>query len=223
MLLAVIRQYRLTAISNGLLLPSSDWYDSGATITELATIPTSNESGIRNVCIGWCGEGSLPISGKESAIKFAINEPSSITWNWKIQFLISLTVNPLTVGITNPFGENLWVDAGKLLVSVSPNSDYSFSYWSANSEEIIIERPNEASSAVTINGPGTITARLTNTTTLKSANSIPADSKYPADPTSIPSAAKTPESDKTSSPSTSPTDSHRQKPYPFPNKFASSR
>ena len=71
--------------------PSSGWFDSGSSITESVTSPVSGGSGIQYVCTGWTGTGSVPASGTASSVAFTITQPSSITWNWKTQYYLTVS------------------------------------------------------------------------------------------------------------------------------------
>ncbi|MGA2768620.1 MAG: hypothetical protein ABSF24_09955 [Candidatus Bathyarchaeia archaeon] len=68
--------------------PASGWYDSGSGITESVTSPVSGGSGTQYVCTGWTGTGDVPPSGIVTSVDFTITQPSSMTWNWKTQYLL---------------------------------------------------------------------------------------------------------------------------------------
>lgn len=71
--------------------PTSGSYASGANITASVTSPWPGVAGTRYVCTGWTGTGSVPPSGTTSIVTFTITQNSSITWNWKTQYLVSFT------------------------------------------------------------------------------------------------------------------------------------
>jgi hypothetical protein len=71
--------------------PTSGSYASGANITASVTSPWPGPAGTRYVCTGWTGTGSVPPSGTTSIVTFTITQNSSITWNWKTQYLVSFT------------------------------------------------------------------------------------------------------------------------------------
>ena len=55
--------------------------DSDAEVTASVEVPAP-AGGVRSVCTGWTGTGSVPASGGDSSVTFVITEDSSITWNW---------------------------------------------------------------------------------------------------------------------------------------------
>jgi hypothetical protein len=74
--------------------PTSGWYGSGANITASVTSPWLGPAGTRYVCTGWTGTGSVPPSGTTSIVTFTITQNSSITWNWKTQYQITVIASP---------------------------------------------------------------------------------------------------------------------------------
>jgi hypothetical protein len=71
-------QYYLTVSSDyDSPSPTSGWFDDGTSITGYVSSPASGYASS-----GWSGTGSVPASGSSSVVTFAINAPSSITWNW---------------------------------------------------------------------------------------------------------------------------------------------
>ncbi|MEM3719635.1 MAG: hypothetical protein QXD45_06420, partial [Candidatus Bathyarchaeia archaeon] len=106
----------------------SGWYDAGANITVTVTSPVQGPIGTRYVCIGWNGTGSVPSTGNETAISFNLEEPSSITWNWKIQYYLRMDVKPEGSGMTTP--NSGWYDAGLTVqILATPYSGYRFEGW----------------------------------------------------------------------------------------------
>ena len=155
-------QYYLTVSSTyGSPSPSSGWFDSGSSITDFVASPVSGGSGARYVCTGWSGSGSVPASGSASAATFTINAPSTITWTWNTQYLVSFATNPSHAGTTSPSGTNVWENAGATSIYANTTStDYTFSSWSSNTGNITFEPAATSSTTATINGPGTITANI---------------------------------------------------------------
>jgi KaiC/GvpD/RAD55 family RecA-like ATPase len=68
--------------------PTSDWFEAGISITASVTSPVSGPVGTQYICTGWTGTGSVSMSGTNTSVTFTMNEPSSITWNWKTQYLL---------------------------------------------------------------------------------------------------------------------------------------
>ena len=87
--------------------PLSGWFDSGSYITESVTSPASGPAGTQYVCTGWLGSGSVPSSGSASSVAFTISEPSSVVWNWKTQFFLTVTS-----AYDSPSPVSGWFDSG---------------------------------------------------------------------------------------------------------------
>jgi len=153
------------------------YYNAGASVTASVTSPADEASGRRYVCTGWAGTGSVPLTGAAPTVTFTINTPSTITWNWKTQCLltiktqgitpipdfnkqITVTVNGATTddyGVTRiydaqPNGWRKWIDEGTVAnISVNdPGGSPNWSKWDDNF-------PNMARSG-TMNAPLTLTA-----------------------------------------------------------------
>ena len=62
-------------------------YDEGTKITVSATTHTDTANGIRYIPTGYTGTGNVPTSGSGTTASFFITEDSSITWQWRRQFL----------------------------------------------------------------------------------------------------------------------------------------
>src|SRR5271157_5576661 len=139
--------------------PSSGWFDSGSSITESVTSPVSGGSGIQYVCTGWSGTGSAPASGSASSVTFTITQASSITWNWKTQYY--LTVND---GGHGTIGGQGWYDAGTdtqasmapLTVAGTTGTQYVFAGWSGDATG-----SGSPSNNILMDGPKTATATWT--------------------------------------------------------------
>jgi len=117
--------------------PTSGWFDAGQEITASVTSPWPGPSPkVQYVCTGWTGTGSVPASGTTTTVTFTINEPSSITWNWKVQYYLDVAVDPSTlppIPGADWYDECTWV---KLTApEFLPDADgidgvrYKFSYW----------------------------------------------------------------------------------------------
>jgi len=139
--------------------PSSGWFDAGSSVTASVTSPVSGGSGIQYVCTGWSGSGSVPSSGSSSSVTFTINAPSSITWNWKTQYYLTMQVGGGSGTVTPSSG---WYDSGSSVqISASPSSNYRFDHWTGSGTGSYSGTSNPA--AVTMNGPITETAYFAQT------------------------------------------------------------
>jgi hypothetical protein len=140
--------------------PSSGWFDAGSSVTASVTSPVSGGSGIQYVCTGWSGSGSVPSSGSSSSVTFTINAPSSITWNWKTQYYLTMQVSPSGSGTVTP--SSGWYDSGSSVqISASPSSNYRFDHWTGSGTGSYSGTSNPAT--VTMNGPITETAYFAQT------------------------------------------------------------
>ncbi len=94
------KQYYLTVSSSyDSPTPTSNWFNSGSSITESVTSPFSGGSSTQYVCTGWTGGGSVPSSGSVSSVPFTINAASFITWNWKTQYQVTF----VQAGVSSDF------------------------------------------------------------------------------------------------------------------------
>ena len=66
--------------------PETGWFEAGKSITASVTSPVSGPVGTQYTCTGWTGTGSVSISGTNTSVTFTMDKPSSITWNWRIQY-----------------------------------------------------------------------------------------------------------------------------------------
>jgi len=149
-----ILQYYLTVTSPyGSPTPLSNWFDAGTSINALVTTPWAGPTGTRFVSTGWTGTGSVPISGTTNSVSFAINAPSSITWNWKTQYYLTVKTDPS--GITTISGEG-WYDASTSVPLTAPSvTGYAFLHWDVDGA---LKGTGVKSISVTMNSPHTATA-----------------------------------------------------------------
>lgn len=157
-------QYYLTVTSpHGSPTPTSGWFDAGTEITASVTSPWSGSAGVQYVCTGWTGTGSVPASGTTTSVSFTINEPSSITWNWKTQYYLTAQTDPTGLSPA-PTPSSGWYDEGTDVVLTAPdtsylNSDeYSFEYWDVDGTS---QGTGVNPITVTMNQPRTATAYYT--------------------------------------------------------------
>ena len=150
--------------------PMSGWYDAGS-ITASVNSPVSGPTGTRYVCTGWTGTGSVPSSGTGTSVTFTLNEPSSIIWNWKTQYLLTVTTNPTGLSpqpTRNPAGEagptnSWWYDASSsVTLTAQAVTDYTFNYWDVdgtsrgdgvNPITVVMDAPHTATAHYTYTPP----------------------------------------------------------------------
>jgi hypothetical protein len=147
-------QYYLTVTSPyNTPTPTSGWFDEGATITASVTSPWAGTSGTRYVCTGWTGTGGVPASGTANSVAFTMNAPSSITWNWKTQYYLTVGTKPS--GITSISGAG-WYDSSTNVPLTAPDvEDYEFRYWDVDG---VTQGTGVTSISVKMNAPHTATA-----------------------------------------------------------------
>ena len=153
--------------------PTSNWFDAGSSVTASVTSPVSGGSGTQYVCTGWSGTGSVPASGVSTSVTFVINAPSSITWNWKTQYYLTMQANPSAGGTVTP--SSGWYDSGtQVQISATPASGYRFGSWSGSGAGSYSGTSNPAT--VTISAPITETANFVQIATVSfSATGIGSD------------------------------------------------
>jgi hypothetical protein len=124
----------------------------GTVINELISSPVSGGSGIRYVCMGWTGSGSIPASGTNTAVTATITTNSTLTWLWNTEYYLDTVVG--SGGSVN--GGDVWCSsgAGANLTAIAL-ADYNFTGWTG-------DVPGGSSAAnpltVTMDQPRTITA-----------------------------------------------------------------
>jgi len=150
-------QYYLSVTSPyGSPTPSSGWFDAEASVAASVTSPWPGPTDTRNACTGWTGTGSVPASGTASSVTFTITQPSSITWNWKIQYFLTVRTSPSGV-VTIP-GEE-WYDAStNVSLTGSSVSDYRFLNWDVDG---VFQGEGVTTITVNMNMPHTATAHYT--------------------------------------------------------------
>ena len=85
------------------------------TVSVAAPEPTN---GIRRICTGWTGTGSIPETGTETNVTFTIQQDSSIEWTWRTDYWTEITVSGGTCGFAPQ-----WVAAGtQIEVAIAPTS-----------------------------------------------------------------------------------------------------
>ncbi len=60
----------------------TNYIASGRTVTNSVTSPADESNGVRWVCTGWTGTGSVPASGVGTQCVFTITNDSTLTWQW---------------------------------------------------------------------------------------------------------------------------------------------
>jgi len=149
--------------------PASNWFDENTNITASVTSVVSGPTGTRQVCVGWTGTGSVPLGGTGSSLAFAITQPSSTTWNWKTQNLLTVSTIPNGLGpqpSRNPIGEpasaeSWWYDSSTSVNLTAETVDnYTFDFWILDG---VSQGQGVISVPVTMSAPLTAIANFTAT------------------------------------------------------------
>jgi len=131
-----VTQYYLTVISPySSLTPTSGWFDSGTPINASVTSTWPlGATDTRYVCTGWTGTGSVSTSGTTTSLAFTIDEPSSITWNWKTQYLLTIRIDPAGINPQpNVSPPGPWYDNGTLVnFTAQEISGRVFDHWTVD-------------------------------------------------------------------------------------------
>ena len=146
-------QYYLTVVSAyDSPTPASGWFDEETPITASVTSPWPGSVGTRYLCTGWTGTGSIPASGSSITVTFIINASSSITWNWKTQYYLTMSTNFGTISPGNGWHDaGTEIDVAAFAPSVISGERYVWLGWTGSGDGNYIGMDNPAE--VTINSP----------------------------------------------------------------------
>jgi hypothetical protein len=152
-------EYYLTLTSpQGSPTLTSRWFAAGTAINTSVTSPWPiHATGTRYVCTGWTGTGSAPSSGTSTTVNFTIDTPSSIEWNWKTQYYLTVLTNPAGLSPQPDISpQGPWYDMDTLVTCTAKEiNGYTFDHWTCEeaSWPLGINLVN-----VTMNGPCEATA-----------------------------------------------------------------
>jgi hypothetical protein len=131
-------------------------YFAGTSITANVTSPVSGPSGTQYMCTGWTGTGDVAASGSGTTMIFTISQDSSITWNWKTQYYLTVVSPYNTAGGTGWYDSGATAYATLILgtVPIVPGWEQAvFTGWSDDASGTGL-----TSNAITMNGPKTAVA-----------------------------------------------------------------
>lgn len=116
----------------------------------------SNALSTHYVCTGWNGSGSVPSSGSGSYTNIILQEASLISWNWKTQFMLTVTssVYGSVASVSGWKDQNAEVD-----VTAMPDTGQVFAGWSGDLSSP--SSSNENPMTVTMDQSRRIEARFT--------------------------------------------------------------
>ena len=145
-------QYYVTISSSyGSPSPGSEWFNSGASFTESITSPIAGPTGTQYVCIGYTGVGGAP-SGNTTSVTFTVTQQSSVIWNWKTQYYLSVATIP--TGIVSIPGQG-WYDASAQPSLTAPTVlGYKFQNWDIDN----VVQGTAVTATILMSGPHTAVA-----------------------------------------------------------------
>ncbi len=147
--------YLLISSLHGSPLPETGWFEAGKLINVSLTSPVMGSTGTRYVCVGWNATGSVSGIGETTHVNLTMTQPTNLTWNWKTQFLLSVSEDPLGTDFQPEIQpEGPWYDNGTLVNCTAPNKNgYSFDHWTVDNYDwgsefrkitILMDSPHDA-------------------------------------------------------------------------------
>lgn len=160
-----IHEYSLTVTSQyGTPTSPIGWFEAGTPFNESITSPLSGSTGTQYVCTGWTGTGNVPSSGALLTTDFTLDQPSSIQWNWKTQYLLTVHTDPIGLNpLPSIFPAASWYDNHTTVTCTAQQiNGYTFQQWSAQgaSWDVGVNPIN-----ITMDGPYDLTAKYVHTQT----------------------------------------------------------
>ena len=124
-----IRQHYLTIESPyDTPSPTSSWFDEGAIVGASINISIPQGTGVRQLCTGWFGNGSVPPSGTITNVTFTLESPSFLGWTWKPQVKVTLLTS--TGGYTDPNTGDYWLERDtQFTVTAFPEEGFNVNRW----------------------------------------------------------------------------------------------
>jgi len=134
-------QYYLSVDSDhGAPTPTSGWFDEGVTISASVPALIPQETGMRHLCTGWEGNGSVPSSGSGNSLTFTLGAPSHLVWTWESQVKINILSS--SGGGTDPEPSEYWLDAGlDFTVIAIPAAGYRLHRWEVDGVAQVSDNP----------------------------------------------------------------------------------
>lgn len=129
-------------------------FNSDVEVTASVAAPDP-AGGVRAVCTGWTGTGSVPASGEGDSVTFVIMEDSSITWNWSVGYFVEFSI----VGKGATSYESQWVAEGtNLEIPFSVNTPFYSLSLSGDAEGVVV---GDGIATVPVTGPRSIVLNVT--------------------------------------------------------------
>jgi hypothetical protein len=152
-------QYYLTVTSTRGSPTGEGWYDSGAIAYFGVTSPALGSEGTRYMFTSWTGTGSNSYSGSAASNNVNMTGPITETAQWQTQYYVLVYTNMTGAGTTNVPSSEGWLNAGVSSISAFPDTGYTFSLWTTTGA-VTVTSATDASTTITVNGPGTLPANF---------------------------------------------------------------
>jgi hypothetical protein len=158
-------QYYLT-ITSAYGTPAQSGYVDAGSVTSSIAPWVAGSTGTRYACTGWSGTGSAPSIGSSNSVNFMMNSPSSITWNWKTQYLLTFLTQPpglYSQPLRSSAGEansqdSWWYNTStSVTITELQVPGYTFEYWYVDNS-LQGNGSNGDPITVSMNAPHTVTA-----------------------------------------------------------------
>ena len=119
-------------------------YDLGEDVTASISSPVYESDDIRHVCLGWDGTGSVPTGGNGTVVNFRADEDSSLTWNWRTDYLLSFMESENgMVSIEKgqfSFAFDTWQPSGSSVRLLAlPDDGFRFDGWTGDTDGCTID------------------------------------------------------------------------------------
>jgi len=147
------KEYYLNIISQYGNPSGTGWYDPGTSVTVSVTSPFSRTNDTRYLTTGFAGTGSAPQAGSGTSVTFGLSTPSSLTFNWKTQYLVRVVTEfgAAAGGGWYDKGTTASISVNQTSVPVNPFLAKRFAGWhgdtnaSSVSALLLVDGPKQAS------------------------------------------------------------------------------
>ena len=124
----------------------------GETVSSSAgTVPGN---GVRWVCTGWTGTGSVPATGTGSEVSFLMTSPSTIRWHWRRECRIDVSVEGLA---STAFASGWYPEGSPVAVEIAPRTHLFDIALFGDTDRAVLEG---TTLTVPADGPRTISVRV---------------------------------------------------------------
>ena len=151
-----VKTHLIVVSDQGTPMPAvgDNLFNSDAEVTASVVAPDP-AGGVRAVCTGWTGTGSVPATGEGNSVTFVITEDSSITWNWSTGYWVEFSI----VGKGTTTYEAQWVAEGTNLdIPFSVNTPFYSLSLSGDADGVVL---GDGSITVPVTGPSSIVLNVT--------------------------------------------------------------